>query len=239
MRRLAGVAAALLVGACAEGPSGASGDDEPVVFEADAFVLDEPDREPVMCLGAIADSLPPQCQGVPIVGWCWATVEGEETASGEPAGGWAATDPSRATEDHMLGLMHAMEAEPDFAGFWIDYVEEPVGEVVAEPGGIIANVAFTGDLERHRAEIRERWGGPLCLVEHEHKYDELRRIQRELGEGVAGELGLKGTWSSVDIQANVVELGVIVADDAAISAVEARYGEGTVRLFPELLPVEL
>ena len=280
MRRLAGVAAVLLLSACGERPPGAGdGDGGPVVYEADALVLDEADRAPVLCLGAVADSLPPQCQGVPVVGWDWAAVEGEEMASEttwgsfhvvgtydgsaftvtnagppepfepsggdpvdtpcpEPDGGWMASDPSLATEDVMLELMRTVEDEPDFAGFSIDYVQEPVGEVVAEPGGIIANVAFTSDLEGHDAEIRELWGGPLCLVEHEHTYDELRRIQRELGNGGAAELGLESTWSGVSNQDNVVELGVIVADDALRAAVEARFGEGTVLLHPALVPVD-
>jgi len=41
----------------------------------------------------------------------------------------------------------------------------------------------------------------------------------------------------VDNSGNVVELVVVVADDAARAAVEARYGEGTVRLDPALVPV--
>lgn len=34
------------------------------------------------CLGAVAESYPPQCSGPEIVGWDWASVEGQESASG-------------------------------------------------------------------------------------------------------------------------------------------------------------
>lgn len=285
MKRVAGLVLVtpIVFGACADPPTGSggfggTGGDVPTVYEADGLVLDEPGRGPTLCLGAVADSLPPQCEGVPIVGWDWSSVDDEESQAGttwgsfhvvgtydgaafavlgagpprpperspgdpvdvpcpEPEGGWSAPDPARATEDDLQGVMRAAESEPDSAGFWIDYVEEPPGEGPVEPGGIIAVAAFTGDLERHTAEIAQLWGGPLCVVQHERTYDELRRIQRELGEGAAAELGLEPTWSSVDIQTNVVELGVIVAGAAARAAVEARYGEGTVVLRPALVPV--
>lgn len=274
----------LLVGILTTAACGSSGPrqdqapESPTTYEADAFVLDDPGRDPVMCFGAIADSRPPQCDGTPIAGWDWDSVEGEETAGGstwgsfhlvgtydgttftvlevgspkppdasgsdpvdaacaEPDGGWTSPDLSKAGDADVRDLMRVMEDEPDFAGLWIDYVAEPVGEGTVEPGGIIANVAFTGDLERHTAQIRERWGGPLCVVQHERTYAELRRIQQELGDGAASELGLEMTWSSVDIQGNVVELGVVVADEAARAAVDARYGVGSVELQPHLEPV--
>jgi hypothetical protein len=104
-------------------------------------------------------------------------------ACAQADGGWTSPDISKAADADVRDLMRAMEDEPDFAGLWIDYVAEPVGEGTIEPGGIIANVAFTGDLERHTAQIRERWGGPLCVVQYERTYAELRRIQRELGTG--------------------------------------------------------
>lgn len=268
----------LLLGACAEPQRVRDRDEEPIVYEADAFVLDDPDHEPVLCLGGIADSLPPQCEGIALAGWDWDAVEGEESASGstwgafhvtgtydgatftvggagpsepqpsdsdprtppcpEPAGGWVSPDPSVAGEHDMIAASHAAEQEPDFSGFWINYVEEPVGEVEIEPGSIIVTAAFTGEIERHTREIREVWGGPICIIEQQRTYADLRRIQRELGEGAATELGLQETWSSVDIQENVVELGVIVADAVAQRAVDDRYGEGTVVLRPALMPAD-
>jgi hypothetical protein len=250
-----------------------------MTYETNGFVLDD-GNGPVLCVGGIMESLPPQCDGIPLIGWDWDAVEGEEAAQGaswgsftvtgtydgmtftvtdagppqpfphsgpvgtpcpEPDGGWASAeaspDLSMATDDDMLAAMHGAEAEPDFSGFWIDYVEEPVGEEVVEPGGIIANVAFTGDVDRHVTEIRQTWGGPLCVVEFERTYAELRRIQDEFAAEIGDELGLQTTWSSGDVTRNRVEIGVVVATQEARRAVDERYGEGAVQLIPALRPV--
>jgi hypothetical protein len=153
----------------------------------------------------------------------------------EPVGGWAPKDPSRATDADLQAVMRAAEAEPDSAGFWIDYVDEPSETTHAE--GIIAIAAFTGDLERHEAELRELWGGALCVTENERSQAELQRIRRELEE-TGGELGLQTTWSSTNVVDNRVEVGVVVAGEAAVAAVDQRYGPGAVLLVPALEPVE-
>lgn len=51
-------------------------------YEADTTVLESPGHGPQLCLGGVAESYPPQCGGPDIVGWDWADVEGEESASG-------------------------------------------------------------------------------------------------------------------------------------------------------------
>lgn len=271
---------ALVATACANRfsttPSSTSGSD-PTVYGGNVFVLDDPERDPVVCFGAIADTLPPQCGGVPIVGWDWSAVRGEEHASDttwgffhvvgtydgrtfdvqeagpemtersggdpvdtpcpEPEVGWTSPDLSKASDPDLVALMRAVEEEPDFAGFWIDYVDEP-SEEPAEPGGIIANIAFTGDVGSRSAMIRELWGGPLCLVRHERTYEELSRIQRELSNGVAVGLGLEVTGAGVSETRNVVELGVVVADPVAVAAIEERYGPKSVLVEPALEPVD-
>lgn len=272
------VAAALFVlGACADPigePSGGA-TDGPQLYEANTTVLESPDHGPELCFGGVADSLPPQCGGVPIEGWDWQLVEGEESLAGttwgdfrvmgtydgerftlveagpyraqgpddhditvpcpEPAGGWSAPDPERATEADLRRVMRAAEAEPDSAGFWIDYVHQTSEST--PPEETIAVAAFTGDLERHERELRELWGGPLCLVEHERTMDELLRAQRELGGDIRRELGLQVTWSGTFVVENVVDVGVVVAPEEVGRAVDERYGEGAVRLVPGLVPV--
>jgi hypothetical protein len=266
--------------ACADppdDPAGPSAEQDPLTHEANTTVLESPEHGPELCLGGVAESLPPQCSGLPVAGWEWDQVEGEESVRGttwgdfhvvgtydgdtftvfdvgpmerepsrgdpvdtlcpEPEGGWTSPDLSKASDPDLVALMRAVEEEPDFAGFWIDYVVEPAGEEVVEPGDIIANVAFTGDVESHTDMIRTLWGGPLCLVQHERTYEELRRIQRELSDGAAAELGLEVLGSGVSQHDNVVEVGVVVADEAAVAAVEERYGTGAVLLVPALEPV--
>jgi len=75
------------------------GDVEPGPPERDVLatgtVMDKPldagGRSVELCLGAVAESYPPQCGGIPIVGWDWDAVEGEETASDHTWGAYAVT----------------------------------------------------------------------------------------------------------------------------------------------------
>lgn len=53
----------------------------PAVVHGAGTILDAGDA-PVLCLGKIADSLPPQCTGVALADWDWAAVDGEDSASG-------------------------------------------------------------------------------------------------------------------------------------------------------------
>jgi hypothetical protein len=55
------------------------------LYEANATVLDDADG-PRLCVGGVEDSLPPQCGGLPLGGWDWAAVEGEESVSGSTWG---------------------------------------------------------------------------------------------------------------------------------------------------------
>lgn len=42
-----------------------------------------------LCLGAVADSYPPQCKGVPVTNWSWAGLEGSETSGDTTWGAYA------------------------------------------------------------------------------------------------------------------------------------------------------
>ena len=41
------------------------------------------------CMGAVAESYPPQCNGIPVVGWSWEGVEGNETSGSTRWGAYA------------------------------------------------------------------------------------------------------------------------------------------------------
>jgi hypothetical protein len=45
-------------------------------------VLDERGVGPKLCLGAVFESDPPKCWGIPLVGWDWAKLEGERARDG-------------------------------------------------------------------------------------------------------------------------------------------------------------
>ncbi len=168
-------------------------------------------------------------------------VEREEpdsigTPCNEPAGGWVATDPERASQEDVVEIQRQVSDDPDFVGLWIDYYNEPPGgPTEEEPGDIILNVSYTGDLESHEQELREMWGGPLCVIEGGRTYKELREIQRTFDPA---EFGLEDLWSDIDVTQNVVVFGVVVADDVALQQIEERYGPGVVKIYSRLTPVD-
>ena len=52
-------------------------------------VLQIADAAPQFCLGAVAESYPPQCSGPELIGWDWTAVDGEETAGDVTFGAYA------------------------------------------------------------------------------------------------------------------------------------------------------
>lgn len=241
------------------------------------MVLESPEHGPMLCLGGIRQSLPPQCGDVPITNWAWDAVEGEERRAGttwgtyavvgtfdgtsftveavgdpepeqdpglesetpcpEPEGGWVASDPGRTSQGDLDRAVSTARGEPDFAGVWVDYPNRnpPISE--EDTDGLVLNAAFTGDLERHERELRQRWGGPLCLVRFDRTLAELSRIQNELTGDVGEDLGLHVLAASSYEFENVVEIEVVVIDEATREALDDRYGKGVVRALSALRPV--
>jgi hypothetical protein len=139
-----------------------------------------------------------------------------------PAGGWAVIDPATATEAGQAAIGTYTEAQPDWAGTWIDQSIQPA----------VLTVLFTGDLERHEAALRQVWGGPLCVSEAERSMQELTAIQEELAGSVANLNHVGPEYTR-----NVVELGVFV-DDGLQEQLDEQYGAGVVRVTAALRPVE-
>jgi hypothetical protein len=155
----------------------------------------------------------------------------------EPQGGWPVPDPARRSERYLAPVTRAARAEPDFAGVWLSYLA-PMGHNVAEePGEFVLNVAFTGELARHQAQLRSLWGGRLCVTRQQRSYRQLLRIQRELHGAVGAELGLRELGSGIDESANAVSLEVLVLEERARQALDARYGVGAVQATARLTPL--
>jgi hypothetical protein len=102
-RHLAAVAAtallAVVFSACASPHSAGSAPDSPSLgavspglpagtVTAQGLVLDDGDS-PMLCLGPVAESAPPQCTGIPLTGWSWSGVDGSEVMSGTRWGSYA------------------------------------------------------------------------------------------------------------------------------------------------------
>ena len=106
MRRIsvplaAGIAALILLAGCAtttapgsDGP-GSSVDLDAIPAPGEVIgqgtVLQKDGEGAQLCLGAVAESYPPQCTGETLAGWDWDAVDGEESASGVTWGAYAVT----------------------------------------------------------------------------------------------------------------------------------------------------
>ena len=157
----------------------------------------------------------------------------------EPAGRWVLPDPKHATQQEASGASAYAESQPDIVNSWVTHFDpaNPGDTEFDEFDPVIFNAVFAGDVERHEAEIRKRWPGPLCVVEGEGPTKrELSRIRAEAEAYVTGELGLQMLGSSTGGVEPIIEIGV-VADPggAGQAALDARW-PGIVRLFPALSP---
>lgn len=265
----------LLVAGC--GGAAAPAEPGPPAYETVSEVLESPEHGPQLCLGSVAESLPPQCRGVPVVGWDWEAVDGAESLNGttwsgrhrlvgtydgttftltEPPGPppafpkseplrKACTDPSgdeplatfsRVDKSAMLAAMGLARSQPDFAGLWTTGMDRSW-----EPGvrfdNVVLNLAFTGEMARHTRELREVWGGLLCVEQHEHTVAELSAVQDEL-PAVARELALEFRSSSADEVDDVVRLGVVAATPEQRAALVERFGPGLVAVDAAIRPLD-
>ncbi len=271
----------LLTSACGVGGSSvltATGD-EPLLHTGNGTVLQAPGGRPELCLGGVDDSLPPQCGGVPLVGWDWGQVQGEQEAAGttwgeftvtgrydgttltvvgrpvagggqpraddeedpfstpcpEPTGGWRVEDSSQADDAALQAAVALAQGEPDLAALWVDQ-SGPPDDPPAPELDLVLNVAFTDDLARHEAGLREVWDGPLCVIRLDRPVRELRAVQDAIAGGGVDELGLEVLGSFTLEREQVVELYVVAASPEQLRALEQRYGSGTVRVVPALAP---
>jgi len=100
------VGATLLVSSCAtggDGPgAGGAAPDAPVGYSLGSLAPGLPDGEVVgtgtvldrggdaeLCLGPVAESAPPQCEGIPLVGWDWTGLDGQTTMGDATWGAYA------------------------------------------------------------------------------------------------------------------------------------------------------
>jgi len=157
----------------------------------------------------------------------------------EPAGGWRVVDKAKATDAALEATLRRAESMPGFAGSWVDqsYLDgeddpEALERAANDPTRLVLNLRFTHDLEARERDLRETWGGALCVSRADRTKAELDRIQQELSQR-SGFLS-----SGQDVVANVVDLGVWAADAEVIADIERRYGRGAVRVIGVLEPVD-
>jgi hypothetical protein len=152
--------------------------------------------------------------------------------------GWTITDPHRLSNDDARAMTAAANAAPDFAGTWVD-VSVTVPRHGDTPAEQLYDFGFTGDVERHRAELQAIWGGPICVTQLPRTDAALRHIADELqlDPAVARSLGLRVLMALPLDTEGRVWVEALFADDARQRAVDRRYGRGVVQLSSALQPV--
>ena len=163
-------------------------------------------------------------------------VRDSSTPCATPPGGWGVVDPAKITLEDYTALQPAIEAPADYAASWVDTKTAVAGGVLG-PVYDVYNVQYTGDLERHRAELAQIWGGPICVSQGVRPYRELQAMVRDLDGALGKQLGLQVTSViPLDREGQII-VDVVVANGDLQRAVDAVYGQGVVKLIPQLLQV--
>jgi len=150
-----------------------------------------------------------------------------------PPGGWRPVDPSRTTQKALQEVARAAERIDGFAELWWDQSVNPASDdpdadpgAMNDPERLVVNVRVVGDPAAAEQQLREVWGGALCVTRAERTAAELRRIQAE----VARTPGMISASSGQD----VVDLDVELDDGTLQRRFEEEYGEGVVRVHSAL-----
>nr|WP_300046760.1 hypothetical protein [uncultured Nocardioides sp.] len=221
------------------------------------MVIDEGDG-PELCLGAVAESYPPQCSGPALADFDWGDV-GSEEASGVQWGSYALTGTfdgttftvTDAIPAALYDTMAAPEEEPlaaacdsptttDTAKATPEDMDATLAAASALPTyasawltGNTINVAVTEDAEGAEAELRKTWGGMLCVTTVQRTDADLNEVNQELQAALGEQLLTSGSTSPDSLDAQVV------FDDGSIQAwADATYGDGLVRISSALVPAE-
>ena len=213
---------------------------------------------PEMCLGAVAESYPPQCGGPALVDFDFGDV-GSEEASGVTWGSYALTgtfdgtaftvtdaipaalyDVMAQPQDEPLGAACETPETTDTAKATPEDLDATLAAASALPGyattwltGNTINVAVTEDAAGAESTLRETWGGQLCVTTVEQTDADLNAINTELQAALGESLLTSGSFQPDTLDAQVV------FDDGSVQEwADATYGEGLVRVSSALTPVE-
>jgi hypothetical protein len=180
-------------------------------YNGDSFTLTEPPRPPQRTEG------PPETKSNPFA-----------TPCPPPPGGWRVVDPTKVSFEAVRAARAAAAAEPDFGGHWVD---QRGGS--NDPNLAVLNFSFTGDLERHEADLRAIWGGLLCVTLAKRRSADLRIVQNELAQDDTLRLLSVGS-GTID---GVVELTVVYDDGSIQARLNDAYGDGVVKVTSALKPI--
>lgn len=149
-----------------------------------------------------------------------------------PADGWVPVNPALATEQAFQQAIQLAQAAPGFGGLWID--QQTTGDELGnnDPTRFILNVTTTGDQARLEADLREVWGGSLCVSAAVRDEASLLAMQEDL----SSRPDILG--SSTDILSGQLVVQVYAATAELQRDLNEEFGAGTVRLEALLEPID-
>lgn len=235
-------------------------------YEASTTILESPEHGPELCLGGVADSLPPQCGGVPVTNWNWAAVDGEESRGGTT---WTSAyvrgtyDGERFTLTQEPGAPRPPENDDPqrFAPLCDDpevvdagdrgneWQETSFGDIpglaavwVSDPGHKGDPDAFVGNVV-----VRPGYGDEARAYIRERWGGKLCLVERdqpsakELDADFArldDVLTAEFLTAWVDNQRGVIRADLVIVDERSQREVDEAFGEGRVELTGALRPVD-
>jgi hypothetical protein len=228
------------------------------LYEASATVLESPEHGPELCLGGMEESLPPQCGGPAVLGWDWAAVDGEDSASGTTwgdyhvVGTWdgealtvtEAPGPPRYDDAPDPGFTPVCDEPtgdpemPPIETWSTDGIADLVRVFVSQDPWVLNVVVRPGGAEAAEAEVRRSWPGLLCVAERaEPTAAELDAVQSEVDalfdeESPLGQPLSSGTFGTQPF----VSVSVVVLTDEGRAYAEERWGD-LVQVTGRLQPV--
>jgi hypothetical protein len=161
----------------------------------------------------------------------------------EPEGGLVVTDPALATEGDFENARAYAEAQPDYAGLWVDQLGRP-GEGDFDPASFVLNVRFTGGLEAHEADLQAVYGGPLCVSGAARSQAELEAALAQLpvllGSPEAEAAGIYGAAGfGIDTMRGLVYVEAFAVTGDGQAWLDDRFGPGVVEVHGALTALEV
>lgn len=115
-------------------------------YEWSGVILESPEHGPMLCLGMLLESLPPQCGDVRLAGWDWGTVAGEERLGTTT---WGEYHVVGTYEGSSFRVLEVGPPDPPPAPDRGDPVDTPCSE---PPGGWVAeDPGRTSEADRQNA----------------------------------------------------------------------------------------
>ncbi|WP_434811229.1 hypothetical protein [Microbacterium sp. bgisy189] len=158
----------------------------------------------------------------------------------EPEGGWRVVDESLTTASSMDAAIQRAMALDGYSLVWLDQSPNPSADdpepdesTMNDPLLTIINVTLVGDVGAAERDLREVWGGMLCVTEAERTDAEYQSVSAEIFSGEWPQV-LGGGRMGVE---EAIEVLVVFDDGTLQREFDERFGDGVVRVESALTPV--